>query len=385
MMQVSTALAFGGSVSFGRFMSESLDWGRWSSFRHNRYLEEVERYSRPGSVAQKKAFFEAHYKKKAALKKAGSLEESVDESSENQEGTAAVAAGSTGEVYGNADEEFGGMPSHERPNLVDENCGLEGDHGMEENRSPEETKDEVFTGFTSVTQQSDVVEDIGNLIKVSEITPLKESFVAELCESWRFSREEAQNLFIKVTKSWSVNFSECSKGVPKPFSTKAPSILEKVRQFEATTSSSKASHHPLRPRNTSMKPSGNSVSKLSLVTQENGRFGSYCQDTQRRRQTMGGGPCTKLSEMSRSTWRKLSDSWRRAETAVNRAVANSAAGRYFKIDARKTSFTNELRAGTATFLTMAYIISVNSSVLTDSGGPCSVSDCSPPGGPECKV
>ncbi|KAJ0977314.1 hypothetical protein J5N97_012788 [Dioscorea zingiberensis] len=327
MMQVSTALAFGGSVSFGRFMSESLDWGRWSSFRHNRYLEEVERYSRPGSVAQKKAFFEAHYKKKAALKKAGSLEESVDESSENQEGTAAMAAGSTGEVYGNADEEFGGMPSHERPNLVDENCGLEGDHGMEENRSPEETKDEVFTGFTSVTQQSDVVQDIGNLIKVLEITPLKESFVANQVslgdsaeKKPRISSSKSPNLgrlsrfatcpapklsptsvkripsavdCAKENKCTptnnggrgsterkrlnakslhrSVNFSECSKGVAKPFSTKAPSILEKVRQFEATTSSSKASHHPLRPRNTSMKPSGNSVSKLSLVTQENGR------------------------------------------------------------------------------------------------------------------
>ena len=48
---------------------------------------------------------------------------------------------------------------------------------------------------------------------------------------------------------------------------------------------------------------------------------------------------------------------------------------YFKLEERNTYFTQELRAGTATFLTMAYILAVNASILTDSGGPCSVSDC----------
>ena len=49
--------ALGESVSFGRFLSEPLEWGKWSAFAHNRYLEEASRQSRPGSVAQKKAFF----------------------------------------------------------------------------------------------------------------------------------------------------------------------------------------------------------------------------------------------------------------------------------------------------------------------------------------
>ncbi|XP_043706742.1 endochitinase A-like [Telopea speciosissima] len=70
------------SVSFGRFLSESLDWEKWSSFSHNRYLEDVEKYSRPGSVAQKKAYFEAHYKKIAA-KKAAALLEQENESASN--------------------------------------------------------------------------------------------------------------------------------------------------------------------------------------------------------------------------------------------------------------------------------------------------------------
>ncbi|VVB04099.1 unnamed protein product [Arabis nemorensis] len=54
------------SVSFGRFASETLQWEKWSAFTQNRYLEEVERFTKPGSVAQKKAFFEAHFKNRAS-------------------------------------------------------------------------------------------------------------------------------------------------------------------------------------------------------------------------------------------------------------------------------------------------------------------------------
>ncbi|CAE5958311.1 unnamed protein product [Arabidopsis arenosa] len=53
-----------GSVSFGRFEKESLSWERRSSFSHNRYLEEAERFSKPGSVTLMRAHFEAHFKKK---------------------------------------------------------------------------------------------------------------------------------------------------------------------------------------------------------------------------------------------------------------------------------------------------------------------------------
>ncbi|KAL6587429.1 hypothetical protein OROMI_000407 [Orobanche minor] len=71
--------ALGESISFGRFMTESLSWEKWSSFSssspHKKYVEEAERYAQPGSVAQKKAFFEAHYKRMAARKAAALLEQ----------------------------------------------------------------------------------------------------------------------------------------------------------------------------------------------------------------------------------------------------------------------------------------------------------------------
>lgn len=61
------------SVSLGRFMTESLSWEKWSTFSHKKYVEEAERYAQPGSVAQKKAFFDAHFKRIAAAKKAAAL------------------------------------------------------------------------------------------------------------------------------------------------------------------------------------------------------------------------------------------------------------------------------------------------------------------------
>ncbi|XP_055810200.1 uncharacterized protein LOC129880266 [Solanum dulcamara] len=72
------------SVSFGRFENDVLSWEKWSSFSPNKYLEEVEKCSTPGSVAQKKAYFEAHYKKIAA-KKLEQLEEETQQVEKNME------------------------------------------------------------------------------------------------------------------------------------------------------------------------------------------------------------------------------------------------------------------------------------------------------------
>ena len=74
-MQTDPIQCLGESISFGRYMSESLAWEKWSTFSHNRYLEEAEKFSKPGSVAQKRAYFEAHYKRKAAERAAALVEE----------------------------------------------------------------------------------------------------------------------------------------------------------------------------------------------------------------------------------------------------------------------------------------------------------------------
>ena len=78
-------------------MSESLAWEKWSSFSNNRYVEEAERFSRPGSVAQKKAFFEAHYKKIAAQKAAALLEQ-ANAASNNAQNQLKTACSNSNEV-----------------------------------------------------------------------------------------------------------------------------------------------------------------------------------------------------------------------------------------------------------------------------------------------
>ncbi|KFA47483.1 hypothetical protein S40293_02128 [Stachybotrys chartarum IBT 40293] len=62
---------------------------------------------------------------------------------------------------------------------------------------------------------------------------------------------------------------------------------------------------------------------------------------------------------------------------VNQRVATSPIGRWFKLEGsghpkeRKGSyFFTEFRAGIATFFAMAYIIAVNASIVSDSGGTC---------------
>ncbi|KAF4348979.1 hypothetical protein F8388_010007 [Cannabis sativa] len=72
------------------------------------------------------------------------------------------------------------------------------------------------------------------------------------------------------------------------------------------------------------------------------------------------------------------NSWRKMKNSLNDTVSKSFIGKYFKLEARKSCFTTELRAGLATFLTMAYIITVNATIIADSGGTCSVADCSAP-------
>ncbi|KAF3047611.1 hypothetical protein E8E12_010832 [Didymella heteroderae] len=70
---------------------------------------------------------------------------------------------------------------------------------------------------------------------------------------------------------------------------------------------------------------------------------------------------------------------------LNDIVSGSIVGRYFHLEGsghpneiKGARFTTELRAGLTTFFTMAYIIAVNASVLTDSGATCVCNDANDP-------
>ena len=69
---------------------------------------------------------------------------------------------------------------------------------------------------------------------------------------------------------------------------------------------------------------------------------------------------------------------------TNAAIARSAVGRYFRLEGSghprerpNSFFFTEIRAGLATFFAMAYIISVNATIVSDSGGTCVCPPSSP--------
>jgi AGZA family xanthine/uracil permease-like MFS transporter len=55
---------------------------------------------------------------------------------------------------------------------------------------------------------------------------------------------------------------------------------------------------------------------------------------------------------------------------LNETINGSFIGKFFELEERKTTFTTEIKAGTATFLTMAYILAVNPRIMAESGGSC---------------
>ncbi|KAF7006520.1 hypothetical protein CFC21_021556 [Triticum aestivum] len=126
--------ALGESVSFGRFLAEPLEWGRWSAFEHNRYLEEAAGQSRPGSVAQKKAFFEEHYARK---RKSADVEDE-----EGDEGRDADADGAYGEAWSAGSSCMTDEPAGEETGGVDsgapDDCGAVADAAAPPVEAPQE-------------------------------------------------------------------------------------------------------------------------------------------------------------------------------------------------------------------------------------------------------
>ena len=49
-------------------------------------------------------------------------------------------------------------------------------------------------------------------------------------------------------------------------------------------------------------------------------------------------------------------------------------GRFFTIKERRSKFSTELRAGTISFLMIAYVLAVNPSILEATGGQCDAED-----------
>ncbi|XP_038989701.1 protein WVD2-like 7 isoform X2 [Phoenix dactylifera] len=253
--QVNLASALGGSISFGRYLSESLDWGKWSSFPHNRYLEEVGKYSKPGSVAQKKAYFEAHYRNMAARKPASVLEHGNAIATISPEREANDRFGNDDSHIDSSDPEVESkevsdiMTTIEAPavatvaaNAASSSSGGE-NHvsgtGQVDKAGPI-LEDEILEGSCSQIESSDVVEDVENHNKVSVIEPdtcspsenqpLKESFV---------TNKDSVDSVGKKSRG-PVSKSSVSRSSKPPFSpAKTTTSFHRIKENDTTPSSTR--------------------------------------------------------------------------------------------------------------------------------------------------
>jgi AGZA family xanthine/uracil permease-like MFS transporter len=55
---------------------------------------------------------------------------------------------------------------------------------------------------------------------------------------------------------------------------------------------------------------------------------------------------------------------------INESFNSSRIGKFFALEERSSKLSTEIKAATATFLTMAYILAVNPRILAESGGTC---------------
>ncbi|GMI75168.1 hypothetical protein HRI_001186000 [Hibiscus trionum] len=181
-----------GSVSFGRFENEPIAWERRSSFSHNRYLEEVEKFSKPGSVIEKKAYFEAHFRRKARLLQGSSEDQNGVEGQTCENDAAAIEGYGEYQTVENhavekksCREETDSLSKDSYYNHSDENgldyadygedfsCGNQGrlfDHENEGNQSDYVNEGSLCTYFDNSPEDSDILGE-GALIECGREYP----------------------------------------------------------------------------------------------------------------------------------------------------------------------------------------------------------------------
>ncbi|KAL5581287.1 hypothetical protein UlMin_013729 [Ulmus minor] len=193
--------ALGQSISFGRFVSESLAWEKWSTFSHNRYVEEAERFSQPGSVAQKKAFFEAHYKKLAARKAAALLEQANAEAGNDAK----------------TESENGFTPQESEVVVDDEKVAKEGEKGRNldvgVNGCDSNAKRDEFEGSkVEVADEGSVdSQQLNGTAKMDKLSPKKEREVSVPISKKKTTPSSSKSSTKTTTKSTALNATPMSK------------------------------------------------------------------------------------------------------------------------------------------------------------------------------
>ncbi|XP_011034185.1 PREDICTED: uncharacterized protein LOC105132394 isoform X5 [Populus euphratica] len=261
------------SVSFGRFENDSLSWEKWSSFSQNKYLEEVEKCATPGTVAEKKAYFEAHYKKIAARKAELIAQEKQMEHESSMEnnhniGDLTGKNGQTGSSFDVSDGQTSAEGIRHESKLDNERDGGHVDEPYE---------DAAIDVHGQASSNGRVKEELDNKLDSPESTKLEELALIKEEKGYQDMRELPKNsekemesiLMIKVEKVKFDHQRGSSKIIPtskvrdiagakkkaEPLVTKQPQIsIPKASKRVPTSSSLSASQSSTKKLNGSLLP-----------------------------------------------------------------------------------------------------------------------------------
>ncbi|CAA7022453.1 unnamed protein product [Microthlaspi erraticum] len=248
-----TSSIHSGSISFGRFEKEGLSWEKRSSFSHNRYLEEVDKCSKPGSVTEMKAHFEAHFKKKG-IRFPDSLE-SHQTWGVRQPDDDAVDATESFEDYRSDDESFSDntsqSDSHEQEKYEDsDRCGVSYDEIVVNSDDVIELDEEGGTAL-DVTLDNDEVSEI----------PKEDHPEMPLEIEVRDGDEETESRLDQEV------FKKASDVTERPPTTSSDSGAKPLESISHVVSVSKAfiKSHDVTPKAASRRTNGSSLSSKTNV------------------------------------------------------------------------------------------------------------------------
>ncbi|KAK1416065.1 hypothetical protein QVD17_31853 [Tagetes erecta] len=217
-------LLHSGSISFGRFESESLSWERRSSFSHNRYLEEVEKYSKPGSVTEKKAYFEAHFKRKALLKQS---------SSESQDGRE-LATSENDDLHDSQESENGIESKHFA-------CFDESPHSSGRFKYDKETEIQISLtqNVETLCAENNDLSSVDHTITILNHHKLEETHQIVTANVDSVKKEETTEVTLKDTDITLAVSSETKKPKPKLKARATSAQVSRISSKEASNVSAK--------------------------------------------------------------------------------------------------------------------------------------------------
>ncbi|KAF3635785.1 putative auxin efflux carrier component 3-like [Capsicum annuum] len=200
-----------------RFENEALCWERRSSFTHNRYLKEVEKYIKPGSVTEKKAYFEELFRRRALLSQS---------SSDCQDGADSQAIATlleNGKYQASENEGYAGRFEH--VNEVGHSARFDENYDSSTHLSKNEKYQAKNTGYDG---------DSERVNKVGDSARFEESFDGsnnEDIEVTEYGGEGSRNGDIEVTEYSGEDSISCHSGPQTEQDTNSSDVLQSAPEL----------------------------------------------------------------------------------------------------------------------------------------------------------